>query len=73
MSTECTMKVQEIQRKCDAETLQNVVVFLRLISDAFEEEQQDDDDDNDYDFELVRIYLLYFFLNTTRNSLLFTF
>lgn len=47
------MKVQEIQRKCDPETLQNVVVFLQMISDTFEEDGDDEDDEDENTIELV--------------------
>mmetsp|Transcript_4309 Transcript_4309/g.5308 ORF Transcript_4309/g.5308 Transcript_4309/m.5308 type:complete len:506 (-) Transcript_4309:21-1538(-) len=49
LSTECTMKVQEVQRKCDPEQLQNIVVYLQMIADVFEGEGEEDEDNKDPD------------------------
>ena len=50
------MKVQEVQRKCDPEQLQNIVVYLQMIADVFEGEGEEDEDNKDPD--LVSRYRL---------------
>lgn len=50
LSTECTMKVQEIQRKSDPTVLQELVTYLQMISEKFED---DDDADESVELELV--------------------
>jgi len=41
LSTECTMKVQGVQRKCESDSLQNLVIFLQMISEVFEGEAEE--------------------------------
>ena len=45
LSTECTMRVQEAQRKCEAQYLPELLAFLQMIPDRFEEDPADDMDD----------------------------
>jgi len=42
LSTECTMKVQEAQRKCPPDSLPQLLAFLRILSDYFEEEPEEE-------------------------------
>ena len=41
LSTECTMKVQEAQRKCPSEQLPQLIAYLGLLSDQLEEEPEE--------------------------------
>ena len=66
LSTECMMKAQETQRKCEKSILHLCSSYLQEIKEKFEDDIEEDDNENSDDnlpspFLFVCFYYFYYF------------